>query len=150
MLEFSFYKPAAVFKVLPKGMLQEMSTKKCVHRLSNGNRQLVLRDNSCKASMFPVDIWEYNSVKKWLIDVTCPGLMCWSPWANSIPPYDIKILAGLSPCDVWNQVNLVLGMESLTNFSYEMHKNHQLTFAFVSILKNCIMRCILKCINSLL
>ncbi|XP_046841720.1 uncharacterized protein LOC124435802 [Xenia sp. Carnegie-2017] len=109
-------------------MLQEMSTKKCVHRLSNGNRQLVLTYDCSKASMFPVDIWKYNSVKKWLIDVTCPGLVCWSPWANHIPPYDIKILAGLSPCDVWNQVNLVLvsctagSPDELKNQKYYMKK----------------------------
>ncbi|XP_046846164.1 uncharacterized protein LOC124439908 isoform X2 [Xenia sp. Carnegie-2017] len=106
-LEFSKNKPAAVFKVLPKSMLQEISTKKCVHRISNGNKQLVLTYDCSEATMFPVDMWKYNSVKKWLQDLTSSGEVCLSPWTNSRAPYDIQTLTGLSPCALWNQMNMI-------------------------------------------
>ena len=95
---------AAHFTFNTDGTIREMSTGKCVARLTATNFQLVLVD--CNTGPY-VDEWEYDSSNLLLRDVNIDW--CWSPWGNTLPPIDIKILSGLSPCDDWNEVTLEYG-----------------------------------------
>ncbi len=107
LLEFKLNTSSpAHFRFTSLNVLQEINSQKCVNRRTDGNQQLVLTYN-CDG---PVrDQWVYNSTTQLLQDVTAPGKGCFSPWSNDMPPYDIEILTGVSPCDGWNQIILEAG-----------------------------------------
>ena len=104
LLNFSTTEPAAHFSFRSDNTMQEMSTGKCVARLTSSNYQLILVN--CTTGPY-VDTWKYDSTQHLLIDLNIGW--CWSPWSNSLLPHDIGILAGLSPCDGWNEIILEYG-----------------------------------------
>ncbi|XP_046848209.1 uncharacterized protein LOC124441784 [Xenia sp. Carnegie-2017] len=107
LLEFSKTKPAAVFKVIPTRILQEIKSQKCVHRITNTNMQLVLKHDCSNGLLNPVDKWMYNDFK--LQDYTAPGAPCWSPWNyQGRDPPAVKFVPGLSTCAEYNKINLVI------------------------------------------
>lgn len=125
LLEFSASLSPADFRFTSAKALQEVSTGKCVARKTAYNRQLILR--SCAAEY--VDSWYYNATSQLLVDTTVK--MCFSPWQNSLPPYDISLLTGLSPCDGWNTVALVYGecvFYSLIIVVYSRFSIHAVSF----------------------
>jgi hypothetical protein len=117
LLNFSLTQHPADFRFIRNNVLQEITTNKCVNRWKSRNRQLILTGN-CNEG----DEWAYNSTAQLLQDLTATALPpyvkeCFSPWANSLPPYDIHILAGLSPCDGWNRIILEAGGYTFPDFS---------------------------------
>ena len=102
LLNFSRTAAPAHFSFNSDKTMQEMSTGKCVATLTATNYQLILVD--CNTGPY-IDHWEYNSTLLRDVDIG----WCWSPWGDSLPPFDIKILCGLSPCDGWNTINLEYG-----------------------------------------
>ncbi|CAB4027485.1 Hypothetical predicted protein [Paramuricea clavata] len=104
LLNFSLTQQPAHFRFTSKNVLQEIATNKCVNTLTPTDRRLILTAN-CNEG----DVWAYNSTAQLLQDLTAsalPPYECFSPWANRLPPYDIHILTGLSPCDGWNRIIL--------------------------------------------
>ena len=109
LLEFSKTKPAAVFKVIPSDILQEIKTKKCVHRITNTNMQLVLTHDCSNGLLNPVDKWIHKDLK--LRDYTAPGAPCLSPWNyQGRDPSAVKFVPGLSTCAEYNKIHVVIGM----------------------------------------
>ncbi len=106
LLNFSLPLPPAHFRLTSENVLQEINTGKCVNRLTPTNRQLILTEN-CDPST--ADRWAYDSTSHYLKDVAMGDTWCFSPWANPLPPYDISILAGVSPCSWWNHISLETG-----------------------------------------
>ncbi len=104
LLNISTTSTPAHFRFTSNNALQEISTEKCVARLTASNYQLVLIN--CAFGAF-VDKWVYDSTQEFLEDVTVG--QCLSPWGNTMPPFDIKILVGLSTCAAWNEVILEYG-----------------------------------------
>ena len=97
---------AACFTFTSNNVLQETVTGKCVNRLTDTDRQLILRTN-CNGPL--ADAWSYDSTDIRLIDVSMGATWCFSPWRNSYPPYDITYMPGVSPCAGWNEVFLIPG-----------------------------------------
>ena len=94
---------AVCFRFTSDNVLQDVATNKCVNRRTPTNRQLILTFN-CDGPT--ADRWEYDSVNKYLVDVTMGQNWCLSPWSNGLPPTDITYMPGVSPCDGWNHVTL--------------------------------------------
>lgn len=93
---------AVCFRLLSNDALQDIVTKKCLHRLTPTNRQLVLKE--CNGPI--PDTWEYNSTSEYLMDLTMGQGWCLSPWVYDLPPPDISYVPGVSPCGIWNYITL--------------------------------------------
>ena len=95
---------AVCFRFTSNNVLQDIATKKCLMRRTTSNRQLILTYN-CNGPT--ADTWEYDSVNRYLFDVSMKELdWCFSPWSNGLPPLDITCMPGVSPCSGWNYVTL--------------------------------------------
>ena len=102
LLSFSLTAPPAQFRVKGERILQEVITKKCIHRVTDGNQQLIL-NKTCDGDF--IDKWRYSPSDRHLQDTSAPGQGCFSPWNYAgRPPQDLNITTGLSPCDTWNEI----------------------------------------------
>lgn len=120
LLQFSKTGKAAHFIFTRENALQLVdkpttTSKKCVTRKTDNDKQLILTDNCT------IDRWVYNATSRQLRDMTAPDQGCFSPldFRNSSPP-DLHFTAGLCPCSDRDQIIFEAGkvLKNYQSFSH--------------------------------